>query len=101
MGWYGDGMSEGPPIRRRWFQFSFQATLLLVVLIAVSAFAAREHRRRKQVEAQLNEIKAQMVQQGMHPNDRAKIKTKAKRLLRKHTAKQQTTETNPPGDSAE
>jgi len=45
-------MSEATPhTRRRWFQFGLGTMLLVVALLAVSAFAAREHRERKRLEA--------------------------------------------------
>ena len=37
-----EGMSEAPPTRRRWFQISSGTLLLLVTLVAVSLFGAKE-----------------------------------------------------------
>jgi hypothetical protein len=41
-------MSDKP--RRRWFQFSLATMLMVVALLAVSAFAFREHRERIRLE---------------------------------------------------
>ena len=47
-------MPQAPNARRRWFQFSLGSMLLLVALVAVSTFAAKEHRGRLRLEFELS-----------------------------------------------
>jgi hypothetical protein len=63
-------MLPAPKHSRRWFQFGLGTMLLLVALVAVSAFAAREHHERKQLEAQLteSEMRAQRLQTAYENN---------------------------------
>ncbi len=53
-------MSTTPPTRRRWFQFSSGTLLLLVTLIAVSAFGARECIQRERLQSRLVVLEAEL-----------------------------------------
>jgi hypothetical protein len=56
--------------RRRWYQFSLASLLLFIALIAVSAFAVREHwerRRLEQIIAKQPQIEFSMGEPYMAP----------------------------------
>ena len=53
-------MNEAPP-SRRWFQFSLRTMLLLSALIAVSAFAFKEHWERRRLDAANAALEAKLA----------------------------------------
>jgi hypothetical protein len=51
-------MTETPtPPRRRWFQFSLREIFWLTLVIALMLFGTFEHLRRKQGDAEINQMK--------------------------------------------